>query len=204
MGAACPTANVLTETGLRLFSGPYDWVSGMGCCERLVLMLSDFDGYLNCEALRLTSTEPDARGHISVINDANGVSFPHDFCSSDIQTDYPEVKEKYERRIARLKRLMQDAAVLMVYITKETESRPNALPLLEEIRKKFKCKRADLLYCFIGEEDDLELSYVERSDGAVLIGMALPKNMRDIDDWLGDRRLYSVLDRCVYAACVLQ
>lgn len=101
LGAACLCAESLRDAGLRLSSGPFDWVSGGTLADRVGLVVRDFDGWFEADDLEPIG-DPNHFGHDGYRNRRTGFSYPHDFTSGvPFAEDYPSVREKYSRRVAR-------------------------------------------------------------------------------------------------------
>lgn len=91
LGWYCGVAASMSRYGFREMSGPFDW------------MFSDFEGVLHfLETSFEDFLDPN---HIQIISatrfeDDRGLLFNHD-CKSDFALEYPQIKKKYMRRIAK-------------------------------------------------------------------------------------------------------
>lgn len=142
------TAIALKEFGLRKFSGPFDWISGGYLSGRLNFILNEFDSFLDKEDIRISNILIDTKlGTYAVNNAKNGLSLPHDFTSINLDVSYPIVSEKYERRINRFLRIMENSSILMVYCSKEDEGISDEClsEFLSLILEKYRAKRIDML-----------------------------------------------------------
>jgi len=122
IGRACACSQALRRAGLQLLSLPWDWLAttsdGPDLDFRLHIMESGFDDWLQEEDLRFVSHLAD-NGKDQYKNLRYPIVYPHDFPRDvPLHESYPAVKEKYDRRVARFKRLMADAknGMLAVYM----------------------------------------------------------------------------------------
>lgn len=82
LGNNCLPATILKESGLRDFSGPFDWFSGISFFGKVKLIETNFANFLNYDDLQFLNTTPNKQGHIDVKNLKTAAIFPHDFASS--------------------------------------------------------------------------------------------------------------------------
>lgn len=96
-GNACFCANALDLAGLRKFSCPFDWIAGSDLPARTDLVLNDFPDFMNPADFEYTGAAANYR------NTRTGFLFVHDFKrGGDFAAEFPNVREKYQRRTARL------------------------------------------------------------------------------------------------------
>ncbi len=133
LGYACSCSQILRRAGLQLASFPWDWVGVPPPSERCRLICTGFKGWMNLEDLKWAGKN-DTFGHEEVRNARTGLIIMHDFAAGKtIEEQYPAITAKYERRIARLDRLLNESRrVLLVHI--ETPVSPGLLPP-EDCRK---------------------------------------------------------------------
>ncbi len=121
IGHACPCARDLGRMGLRTQSGPFDWNWQVGFYERFDMMLSRFDSFIEKEDLYLfqdKNPESGARCD-SYKNRRTGFLHSHDFIAGiPLEQSYPQVREKYDRRIGRMLSYLDDRSkkVLLVWV----------------------------------------------------------------------------------------
>lgn len=118
LGEACFVATFLKEQGLRLFSGPFDWVYGRTFEDRFAMLLNDFEHFFEKSDLLYRRSFKLWRGeHDVYFNTRTKLAHIHDFdFHGDFEKEYPIVKEKYDRRIARLlERMRTSKRILIVY-----------------------------------------------------------------------------------------
>ena len=105
IGRDCACASYLQQNGLRLTSGPFDWLTNAGFEDRFTLMLNGFEDFLNQKYLKKMPKPtqfPADKNNDYYENIKNNLYFWHDFpADKSFDEAYPEVKLKYERRIKR-------------------------------------------------------------------------------------------------------
>ncbi len=121
LGADCACATYLKMNNLRLYSGPFDWITHCKFSTRMNLILNNFEDFLNIEDL--CPLEKD----LSIQNDdncdyyentKNGIYFYHDFpCNVPFEQSFPLVKKRYDRRIKRFYKLIREKKnILLVWL----------------------------------------------------------------------------------------
>ena len=124
IGRACACSQSLRLAGLQLLSLPWDWLAlnpktgGSDLPTRLAIMESGFADWMREEDLEFVSHYAD-NGKDQYKNRRYDIVHPHDFPRDvPLHESYPAVKAKYDRRVARFKRLMAEAkgCVLAVYM----------------------------------------------------------------------------------------
>lgn len=152
LGEACSCTQSLRKSKLQVFSYPLDWLFGTDFIGRCKLLASHFERFLEKEDLEYTysvrSISCDA-----YYNKYNDLTFNHDFkMGVKLDDSFPEVKEKYTRRINRLlTKINKSKKVLIVYIEvpiKEHVVIPDETLLMgvDIIQNKFKNSNINLLY----------------------------------------------------------
>ena len=118
LGAACLCTETLRAAGLQYASYPLDWTRGGGIRERADLVADGFPGWFEEKDFE-PIPNPDAFGHDPYRNVATGMIFPHEFEKGiPLGESYPAVREKIDRRVARLRLRLQSAQrVLVVWIS---------------------------------------------------------------------------------------
>lgn len=118
IGEACFCASALLRAGLRTASDPFDWCIRATFTERVQMIIDGFPDFINQADLvyldKRTYPEP---CHIYQ-NTRNGIIFNHDFpLDKTLEESYDAVRAKYDRRIQRLLKTIQDSQrVLLVYM----------------------------------------------------------------------------------------
>ena len=117
LGYACSSSQTLRRAGLQLASFPWDWVGVPPPSERCKLICEGFKDWMNLEDLKWIGKN-DTYGHEEVHNTRTGLIILHDFKPGvPIEEQYPAIAAKYERRIARLDKLLKSSRrVLLVSI----------------------------------------------------------------------------------------
>lgn len=123
LGSSCLCATALREAGLRLSSGPFDWLMGTSLPFRADLIAHDFAGWLEADDFERIASD----GHFTTIpyrNRKTGFKHIHDFAQGrPFAETYPEVREKYARRIARFYAAVRASRrVLFVWVENPVES----------------------------------------------------------------------------------
>ena len=117
IGSSCLCASSLRDAGLRLSSGPFDWLLGPSLEARADLIAKDFMGWFEADDFVFLGN-PHNYSTESYLNRRTGYKFLHDFkqgCS--FESSFPEVRSKYERRVARLyERVRTSQRVLFVWL----------------------------------------------------------------------------------------
>ena len=127
LGFGCGMASSLKRLGLRMTSGPFDWIVGPCFEYRVELILNNFKDFFNKEDLVLfddTNKEfrpEDSNRRTDVYeNKKTGFRYPHDFMEGDdFEATYPIVLDKYNRRIERFYEYLKDTnkRVLLTYLS---------------------------------------------------------------------------------------
>ncbi len=161
LGEACFVATTLINLKLRQFSSPFDWVMGTGLKYRLDALLTDFNDFINIEDLsKLDVDDPDTAFH-SYLNNKTGIVFNHEFHKNrTLEDEYPEVREKYDRRFQRLNELLSSQkSNLLIYMDfttpKQKLTTDELIEYMVRINHKFKTNTIELLYFrFVDEIED--------------------------------------------------
>ena len=132
IGRACACSQSLRLAGLQLLSLPWDWLAmntkdeSSSLPTRLDIMESDFSDWLEEKDLEFVSHLAD-NGKDQYRNRRYGIVYPHDFPRDvPLHKSYPGVKEKYDRRVARFKRLMAEATECVLAVYMDTPVSPPA------------------------------------------------------------------------------
>lgn len=118
LGAACACTECLRGAGLQFSSFPFDWLFGSTLAKRTDILVDGCDDWLNEEHLEKVFSETAVHTD-AYRNNATGITFNHDFPAGvSIAESIASVREKYDRRFARLRSLIsRGGRVLAVYIT---------------------------------------------------------------------------------------
>ena len=122
IGSSCLCATSLRDSGLRLSSGPFDWLLGPGMKARVDLIVRDFEGWLEPGDFEFLGN-PNKFEHDSYRNRKTGYKFSHDFeIGTPFEVSFPAVREKYMRRIARFyESVRASRRVLLVWLENPVE-----------------------------------------------------------------------------------
>ncbi len=152
LGFACVSSQALRDCGLQCVSLPLDWVGSQGLWAGVRAVVDDFRGWFDRDKLELWDVRITG-GYVSRVyrNAEAGITFPHEFSNAEpIEKHYEVVKEKYERRIARLYKCANAAKrILGVYVEDPRRDKLSDTEILEAhemLQKKFPHAKFDLLY----------------------------------------------------------
>ena len=176
VGSDCGCAGHLIRNRLRRASYPLDWVgtwyNGIVGVARLVE--SNFSGFLQLENLRREPNPPraaqDDHDHDYYHDVGLRIDSAHDFpVGVPLETAYPAVRTKYDRRIRRFYESLGSAAcTLLVYWTwRDCPSSDDVCLAAEIFRAKFPGRRIDLLV--MRNADRSEIAAQTVGDGIFLV-----------------------------------
>ena len=181
IGPDCGCAGHLIKNRLRRESYPLDWLGTwtLSLTRVAEIVRDEFAGFLKLENIRsIPPPKPvqtpdgvlDDTRHAWCGDDALHIVIPHDFpIDRPIAEVYPEVRRKYDRRIARFYRTMRSSKrVLLVYWTWRNSPEPDDILAAAGIfRAKFPESRVDLLV--MRHRDGAGVDVRELADGVVLV-----------------------------------
>ncbi len=152
LGEACLCSEALRVTGLQQESNPFDWLAGGTLKDRINITIAKWGRFFEKEDLSYGGSAGEKYDFYQ--NSYNKLGFNHDFPAGiPFDESYPEVKEKYDRRINRLLRRIDDAKrILLVYIevplVEKTNAHDDKTLIIEyqKIIKAFPDKEITLLY----------------------------------------------------------
>ncbi len=150
LGEKCFITQSLIKLNLRKASGPFDWTGsfapGAGLSTRLQLILDDFSDFITKDLMK---PEYDFDGRRLFINTKTKMAFRHEFeQEDDFDTKYPEILEKYNRRIKRFNEILASGKrILFVYASSlyENSDANDTVKKIELIQKKFKNPNISIL-----------------------------------------------------------
>lgn len=191
LGSSCLCAQSLGAAGLRLSSGPFDWLLGPSLGKRVDVIVGDFAGWLEPGDFKFLGN-PNKFTHDSYLNTRTEFKFPHDFALNvPFEKSWPEVREKYLRRIARFyERIRASHRVLFVWL--ENPVAPDR-PSDEEVRRsvevlaaKFPGVKIELLVVDRAPDDESTGAF-KRGDGYWRISCGYRKRStepgKDVRPW---------------------
>ncbi len=167
IGLNCACARDLGRMGLRTQSGPFDWNWQVGFYERFDMMVSRFDSFIEKEDLYLfqdKNPESGARCD-SYKNRRTGFLHSHDFPAGiPLDESYPEVREKYQRRINRMLSFLDnpDKRVLLVWVGPTPVDENNDTARVAEFcQRVIDCYGDHVHFLLIEGNDDLTPGKIE-------------------------------------------
>lgn len=158
IGEACICSESLRKSLMQIKSYPFDWLLSHDIFTNLDVVLNDFQDFLNKDYLIKTienKPNDDNKKNWSYVykNTKYQLDFIHDFkYGVDFEENYKNVLNKYQRRINRFYKSIEDAkSVLFVYIERpKTDVQIQELDLLvdyqHKLEEKFPDKNIDILY----------------------------------------------------------
>lgn len=152
LGEACFIATHLKNNGLRMFSGPFDWMYGSNFKTRCDILVSKFENYFNKEDLEFKEYR-ESNKMVTYRNKRTNLHYNHDF-HSDLPFDYEYyfVKEKYDRRINRLlQKIANSEKVLICYgdlanTTTGAKSDAEIVECVKKLNEVYAPTRIEMLY----------------------------------------------------------
>lgn len=130
---------------------PLIGLSGGGITDRCRMLVNNLENFINKEDLQFKEKVEVSKCN-AYMNTSNNILFNHDFKMTEtLEEGYERVKQKYERRINRLYKQIENAEkVLVVYINlpnRETISDDELKEAYEILRNKFG-EKINLLYLY--------------------------------------------------------
>ena len=150
IGRDCACSFYLQTNGLRLCSGPMDWITTADFNQRFDMLLSEFKDFMNPECFEFLPKNP------NIFNDdkcdyyrntKTGFDFYHDFPAGvPFEQSFPDVAAKYNRRIERFyKNIKSNKRVLLVYFSHYTNTPDDVIVNLCNKFCNKMCKKIDFL-----------------------------------------------------------
>ena len=140
----CGCAMYLNMLGLRIASGPFDWITGANSLEeRINIILNYFNSFLSFDNLKFIDKDINHKNHDFnndyYINTENNILFLHDFKHNILlENMYSKVKEKYDRRIQRFIDNIRSKKTLLIWFSLNTNTDDNLIKeLSDKLNKKF-------------------------------------------------------------------
>lgn len=164
LGQDCACAKYLSSMGLRVTSGPFDWLTNAPLSTRIEYIINDFAEFLDKDDLKVLTYSKDKTINFSTddyINTKNYFAYYHDFrAGRPFETEFKKVKAKYDRRIKRFyKNISSKKRVLLIYHAHNLDiSDKDYIDLFEKLLNKFK-KRITLVIIknnFMLQEDEVK------------------------------------------------
>ena len=185
IGEDCACTSYLRRFKLQKYSYPFDWLTHATFETRINLVINDFENFLNIDDLK-QMPKPEQfsvdEKHDYYENIFNGFYFWHDFpFNTSLQEGFDAVKEKYERRIKRLYKEIDNADnVLFVWFSRNNYQ---DYQLVEksyyELKNKFSNQNVFLLILEHSETD--ERTYL--ADNHILISKYDNKSYQENPKW---------------------
>ena len=158
-GLQCGASMALREAGLQFASYPFDWTTVRDFPAAARIIASDFAGWLESpDNLELVDVRRGGLNKSVWLDHATGCGYVHDFSLfRPFEEMYPEVCEKYRRRIGRLQKDLRNAKTALAVCTEVPKrGRASDAELIEGRRileEKFPGTKFDVLYFYPGDGD---------------------------------------------------
>lgn len=187
IGEACSCTETLRNSNLQFESYPLDWLYGGDIVTRVNLLTSNFKDFINKENLQFIGQRTNPLPCDIYKNTSNNLVFNHDFpLNRNIDETYPQIIEKYNRRISRLyNNINKSENILILYVqtpTKKVKNYKNLVKTIqlcyEKIHNCYKDKNIKLLYFMNKRPIFFKVKKEKLSDNILLIKC----NYRNIDE----------------------
>ncbi|MCR5799068.1 MAG: papain-like cysteine peptidase [Lachnospiraceae bacterium] len=141
LGWFCGTASAMSKYGLRSISGPFDWY--FSDLKAVITQMNiDFEDFLDRERLEVLEDNP------TRFSDSKyGFLFFHEI-KKNLDTDYTDIKNKYDRRIRRFQELTQEPT-LFLRAVRSPEEKGYIVKEYEEINRVIKKNNPDSIIIYL-------------------------------------------------------
>lgn len=144
-GACCATSMQLRKDGRQYESFPFDWMYHATLERVSDLLINNFSNFLQKENMQPVDSDTIAE----YIDNSNGISYIHDFKNRNLDECLPVVQSRYQKRIARMyKRIDEAQNVLLVHTSSQDISDNELKAIFAKIQARFSHKNITLLYLF--------------------------------------------------------
>lgn len=184
LGENCISSGNLRRNKLQYESFPFDWIV-IPFNQAVEMLQTHFAGFLELENLRLSAR---AENHDRYLDTVHQIEFVHDF-DSDIEpiVNFEKIKNKYNRRIERLYRRINEAKSILIVVSSITPVSDGKLTEYQQrLQKIFPHCRLKLLF--------FELPQGEKSIKKQTISPAIEKiviSTPNPNDWNALREDYA-------------
>ena len=205
LGQYCITSTALRRCKLQRYSMPFDWSAGIleevcgkgGLEGKVNLICNDFDGFFNIEDFenRGNNKENDTY-NLWIVNKKTGLQYKYDFPSSvKFEDKFSEVKEKYFRRVERLRKTLSTSKkVLFVFMARDDGfSNEYLIEKQKKISMKYKNTICDFLYIMHNDSynmDDYKIYNLNKNVCRIDMNFTHPTDPVYPESWNGNTKLY--------------
>lgn len=171
IGNDCSVAYNLSQLGKRQFALPFDWIRLNNIAQVIQLLENDFDDFLALEYLKVKRTvtgfplleddwidlPSDTSGDNGVerpeiVNSKYNISFLHDFYSDNFAEELSSIKEKYVRRIDRLREILKNDDITKIFVRGTLKKKiPREEDLLNECLQRMGIQNFELRFIDFGD-----------------------------------------------------
>lgn len=146
-GSRCISSMKLRANNLQYESFPFDWLYHANLDIVTKLITSNFSRFLEKENMQPTHNKDAIAEHLDT---SNGISFIHDFENHDLDACFPKVKERYNRRIARMYQHINKAKnIMLIHSNYDDVSDEKLLEAFNKISSQYPQKNITLVYAQI-------------------------------------------------------
>ncbi len=147
LGHLCLAAMKLREHNLRPFSGVLDWVGSPTLSKVNLLLKNRFSGFMDIKNLKPIKYL--SENDLYVYNPVYDIGINHDFKAHNNTLThlggYPEVREKYDRRIKRFLDKVKKSKRILFIRTEQSEASLDEIKELESILSEMVVNDFELL-----------------------------------------------------------
>lgn len=164
LGDTCGASLYLRRLLMRFASGPLDWLSGGNLRMRTQTIANHFQNFMNEADLELRERDfgkGEIFPHDFYFNTANGLKHYHDFKTGvPLEESYPQVQEKYKRRIARFENDCKSKRVLLIWFSlSQTHSDEEIQSCCNNILNTYKDNRDNIHFVIIEHRDNISAPF---------------------------------------------
>lgn len=152
LGEACFIAIGMKHSNIRKFSGPFDWMYGATFQTRCEMLCNKFENYMNEQDFEFLYYRENYT-MCAYKNKFTQMVFNHDFYARfPFKYQFPAIKEKYQRRINRLiKKIENGKNILIIYgnlhdSANKQPTKEELIYFMQRLNEIYSPAKVDLLY----------------------------------------------------------
>lgn len=150
LGSDCKVTTYIRNSGLNSYSYPLDWLLSFDCNAVCDLIENNFEEFFLLKNLQdlggyCRTTGYYHVGNAIILDFVHDIEFRHDFlANATMQVQYEAIYKKYQRRIKRLYRALNQTE-RKVYLVRKQISKTQAMRLSKIISSKFPSLNFDII-----------------------------------------------------------
>lgn len=148
LGEDCACTSYLRKNNLQFVSLPFDWLTCAPFETRIDSIMNNFENFLNIDDLYLMDIQNTPGNNFApYANKRNSFIYYHDFdINQTLEQSYPFVKNKYDRRIKRLYKLIDKSKnILFIWFSRDKVLSDDTLKnALSRLNNKFLNKNINI------------------------------------------------------------